>query len=195
VRQDLGETGFKEWAIVCNSIALGETSLLIRKGGIAEGRDGFRFKHERFFLFPTYFHEQILQTRLGADRESLPESGEQNELVTVSLFAEVEFTAWIDDLRQMEPLRFLHVLRDSVIEQRFLYDERQGLNIAFLRAFKLEVPWVFPAQKSYGGCRSWVTLPERPADLRLHAVLSETEQTARRELLKSLHGSNISRAF
>src|SRR3981189_1820899 len=100
------EIGFKEWAIVADSVARGETSLLIRKGGIAEGREGFRFKHDRFFLFPTYFHEQILSTRLSAERDLAP----QKDPVVISIFAVVEFTTLIRDLRQIEPLESLHVL-------------------------------------------------------------------------------------
>ena len=45
--------------------------MIIRKGGIAEGRDGFAFRHREFFLFPTFFHEQVERVRL-ADPE-LPE--------------------------------------------------------------------------------------------------------------------------
>src|SRR6476646_1534337 len=50
--------GFKEWAAVCEALGRGRQSIILRKGGIAEGRDGFSFKHREFFLFPTWFHEQ-----------------------------------------------------------------------------------------------------------------------------------------
>jgi hypothetical protein len=49
--------GFKEWALVCEALGTGEQTILLRKGGIAEGRDGFGFRHSEFFLFPTFFHE------------------------------------------------------------------------------------------------------------------------------------------
>ena len=55
--------GFKEWAIVCEALGRGEQSIIVRKGGIAEGRDGFTFRHAEFFLCPTYFHEQVENTR------------------------------------------------------------------------------------------------------------------------------------
>ena len=64
--------GFKEWALICEALGHGEQSIILRKGGIAEGRAGFQFKHDDFFLFPTLFHEQIAQLKLpGASR--LPE--------------------------------------------------------------------------------------------------------------------------
>ncbi|MDB6138367.1 MAG: hypothetical protein JWO94_1439, partial [Verrucomicrobiaceae bacterium] len=50
--------GFKEWANVCEALGTGVMSLILRKGGIHEGRGGFQFKHQGFFLFPTWFHTQ-----------------------------------------------------------------------------------------------------------------------------------------
>src|SRR4029077_8093936 len=55
--------GFKEWAVVCEALGRGRQSIILRKGGIAEGRDGFLFKHQEFFLFPTWFHEQPPKVR------------------------------------------------------------------------------------------------------------------------------------
>src|SRR5688572_12023215 len=57
---------FKEWTLVCDALARGAQSLIIRKGGIAEGREGFRFKHSEFLLFPTLFHEQAAKLRVPA---------------------------------------------------------------------------------------------------------------------------------
>ena len=48
--------GFKEWAVVCEAMGRGRQSIILRKGGIAEGREGFSFKYPEFFLFPTWFH-------------------------------------------------------------------------------------------------------------------------------------------
>ena len=55
--------GFKEWALVCEALGRGEQTILLRKGGLAEGREGFGFRHEEFFLFPTFFHEQVVKVR------------------------------------------------------------------------------------------------------------------------------------
>ena len=55
--------GFKEWAAVCEALGQGRQSVILRKGGIAEGREGFSFKHSEFFLFPTWFHEQPKKVR------------------------------------------------------------------------------------------------------------------------------------
>jgi hypothetical protein len=173
--------GFKEWAIVCDSILRGETSLLFRKGGIAEGRDGFRFRHDRFFLFPTYFHEQIDRTRLPIERDLRT----QEDRIIVSVFLEVEFTSWLRELGEVDALESLHVLKRSVLEERFQYDDQQGLHLAFFRAYRLSMSWEFPFHRSYGGCRSWVTLPQPPENLSFIPVLTEEEHAKRRQLCRS----------
>jgi hypothetical protein len=174
-----GVPGFKEWAIVCDSIARGETSLIFRKGGIAEGRDGFQFKHQSFFLFPTYFHGQIERTRLSHVRDVKP----QQDTVAISVFVQVEFVTLVRDLTLFQSLESLHVLQASLLEERFHYDDREGLHIAFVRAYRISPVWEFPLHPSYGGCRSWVTLPQPTFDLRMERVLSEEEQSRRRSLV------------
>ena len=58
--------GFKEWSLACNALGHGAQSVILRKGGIAEGREDFSFRHREFFLFPTFFHEQIGKVRIAA---------------------------------------------------------------------------------------------------------------------------------
>ena len=47
----------KEWAVVCRALEEGRQTVLLRKGGILEFREGFEVKHDRFMLFPTYEHQ------------------------------------------------------------------------------------------------------------------------------------------
>jgi hypothetical protein len=182
-----GAPAFKEWAIVCASIERGETSLIFRKGGIAEGRKGFQFKHRNFFLFPTFFHEQIGRTRLGQEREVIP----RGDSVEISVFVEVEFTILIGDLKPIRALESLHILQPAVLEERFHYDQEKGLHVAFLRAFRISPVWELAAHPSYRGCRSWVSLPEAPADLLKEPVLSDQEQDCRRSLFLSRIQSHV----
>ncbi len=172
---------FKEWAIVCASIERGETSLIFRKGGIAEGRKGFEFKHRRFFLFPTFFHEQIERTRLGRDRDVAPRS----DSVSISVFVEVEFATLVRDLSLVQSLSALHVLQPAVLEERFHYAGQDGLYVAFVRAFRVSPVWELALKPAFGGCRSWIALPDAPVDLRMEPVLDDEEQRRRRSMLSS----------
>ena len=45
----------KEWAVICDALATGEQSILLRKGGIAEH---FALEQTKFWLYPTYTHQQ-----------------------------------------------------------------------------------------------------------------------------------------
>jgi hypothetical protein len=48
-----------------------------------------------------------------------------------------------------------------------------------IRVFRITPEWSLPFQKSFGGCRSWVELPEAPADLRFTSVIGDAEHAAR----------------
>ena len=160
--------GFKEWAIVCEALGRGEQTVLLRKGGIAEGRDGFGFRHSEFFLFPTFFHEQIEKVRISGAEIPKAREGEIEIRYFARLEAQKEITSWAD-AAALEPF---HLLQESVVRERFAY-KQAGLHVALVRVFRLTPSWILPDAPAYGGCRSWVKLPERPAEIRLEPVLAE----------------------
>ena len=49
---------FKEWAVVVDALGRGEQIILLRKGGLREGKGGFQVEQTEFLLFPTLFHQQ-----------------------------------------------------------------------------------------------------------------------------------------
>jgi hypothetical protein len=166
-------TGFKEWSLVCDAIGRGEQCVLLRKGGIAEGRDGFSFRHREFFLFPTFFHEQVAKVRNGGGK-----SPEQSDVITISVYAQIDLVAQIDLLEIAQALAPLHVLAPEVVAERFGY-KGEGLSVAFARAFRLSPRWCFPNEKRFGGCRSWIDLPAPPPS-KLKPVLSDEAHAERR---------------
>ncbi|MEA3187960.1 MAG: hypothetical protein QOD99_1790 [Chthoniobacter sp.] len=174
--------GFKEWALVCEALGSGRQSIILRKGGIAEGREGFRFKHDAFFLFPTLFHEQTSKLKLPPETPLPASSGN----VQSNLFACVEWTAEITDLKTAQSLASFHVWRDEVIAERFHYDGREQLSFAFVRIYRLTPTWEFAESPGYGGCRSWVNLPESSVDLGKTPVLSAAEHDALSGKLRKL---------
>ncbi len=172
--------GFKEWALVCAALGEGRQSVIVRKGGIAEGRDGFQFRQREFFLFPTFFHEQLVRTRLT--NAELPEqlSGE----IEIRFAARIEETCALTDWEKVRALEPLHVLQENVVRERFDYDEAPGVQVAFVRVFRLATPWRFEDLPRYGGCRSWVELPELPARLKMLPIVDDEEQARRSELFR-----------
>jgi hypothetical protein len=175
---------FKEWAIVCEAIGSGRQSIMLRKGGIAEGRDGFAFKHQEFFLFPTWFHEQLEKTTFPVGTTLPPHlEGEIEIRYAVTL----EWSRLVTDASRLPSLREFHILHDSVVDERFRYDESPGIHVGFVRAFLLASPRRLPMQKNFGGCRSWVDLPGLE-DAELVPVISDEEHAARRDALQALLG-------
>lgn len=163
--------GFKEWAIVCQALGEGRQSVILRKGGIAEGRDGFAFRHREFFLFPTFFHEQIEKTRMMD--AVIPQANELQ--VTIRFLARVEHARRIESWETVVALERFHVLKQSVVRERFDDIRAPGIHAALVRVFRLDQSWILPNEKSYAGCRSWVELPDRPATARLEPVLGDME--------------------
>ncbi|HMH42887.1 MAG TPA: DUF1802 family protein, partial [Pyrinomonadaceae bacterium] len=67
------------------------------------------------------------------------------------------------------------------VRERFEYDQAPGLHVGFVRVFELNPEWTFVDEKKFGGCRSWVELPEAPGELRLEEVSSDADHARARE--------------
>jgi hypothetical protein len=160
--------GFKEWALVCQALGRGEQTILLRKGGIAEGRAGFGFRHSEFFLFPTFFHEQVVKVRTTGAEIPAARGGEIEIQYFAKLEAQKEITSW-PLAAALEPF---HVLAESVVRERFQYNGA-GLHVALVRVYRLDPSWVLADKPAYAGCRSWLGLPECPEKMQFEPVLSD----------------------
>jgi hypothetical protein len=179
--------GFKEWALICDALGAGKQSVILRKGGIAEGRAGFRFAHDDFLLFPTLFHEQLERLKLPA--ETPKPAARPDGQIEIRYRARVEWTFDVTDPALLPRLAPFHLWRDEIVEERFRYDEKQAISLAFIRVYRLSSPFVFPDAPRYGGCRSWVTLPDPPAEITAEAVLDEETHRARERALREIVGA------
>src|SRR5215211_5435776 len=103
--------GFKEWALVCAALGRGEQCLLVRKGGLAEGRGGFAFEHREFFLIPTFFHEQVEKTRLIETEVPREREGE----IEIRFRATVQLAGVVSDWEKVMALEPFHVLKREVV--------------------------------------------------------------------------------
>lgn len=199
--------GFKEWAFVCDALTQGAQSLILRKGGIHEGRGGFEFKHGAFFLFPTWFHTQGEKLRWVPEAASQPgyssDPGyeaatmsfppeESRQSVDIDGFGTLEQVWRVTDWERVAALAPLHVWNEDVVRERFVYDEESCLHAALVRVWRLPERWTFPYEKRYGGCRSWVDLPGGGLALlegAAPAIADEAWQEIARETRAILGGS------
>ena len=90
---------FKDWSLVCDALGQGRQSLILRKGGIAEGRQGFRFKHEAFFLFPTQYHQQAERVRpeILPELQATAQRRSRKAVVSIRYFFALEWAEWLTD--------------------------------------------------------------------------------------------------
>ncbi|MFN4261340.1 MAG: DUF1802 family protein [Gemmataceae bacterium] len=152
---------FKEWAVICQALAQGRQAIILRKGGIAEPGGGFQLEQPRFWLYPTYVHQQ----QTGIQPEAVPLL-EQVELarppagsVRLSHFAEVPGVYHVTELAPLLMLASLHLWSEETVRTRFHY-RQPGLYILPVRVYRAAEARDIPETAAYAGCRSWVELDE-----------------------------------
>jgi hypothetical protein len=159
-------TALKEWAVLVDAMARGEIVALVRKGGIREQRAGFSVRHERFLMYPTFFHEKANELaprfvdRLAASHARTPPAG----MIRLELVATVVGLWAVSELERLRAIDGEHGLAWSAVESRFHYKNRPGVQVVAVRVARLASPVVVPEARRYQGCVSWVALDE-PVDV------------------------------
>jgi hypothetical protein len=150
---------FKEWAVIIRALAEGRQALILRKGGIAELGGRFQVDHTRFWLYPTFVHQQ----RAGILPEAVPlleaalRDRPPEKTVRLTHFAEVAEVYHVGDLETVLRLHDLHVWSEETVRSRFAY-RRPGLFVLAVRVWRAAVPQELPETAEYAGCKSWVEL-------------------------------------
>jgi len=159
MNRDKLQHALKEWAVICRALAAGRQTLLLRKGGIAESGGQFEVEHRRFWLFPTYVHQQ----KNGIVPEAIPllEQVEADRpppgVVQLTHFAEVAACYYIHKWADAEKLTGLHCWSPQTVHSRFEY-RRPGLFVLAVRVYRASQMFELPDTAEYAGCRSWVEL-------------------------------------
>ena len=155
-------TAFKEWAIIVDALGRGEQILLLRKGGISEGRNGFQVEHPQFLLFPTLYHQQraSVTTEAQARYDQIAAHWPPPEKMRLELFAQVAAWRQLDSLSAAEALRGQHCWRDEIIAQRFDWGQAKNIFAIALRVHRLPRAIELPLRPSYSGCKSWIELDQ-----------------------------------
>jgi hypothetical protein len=156
---------FKEWSAVVDALEQGRQILVLRKGGLAEGRRGFEVGFDRFWLFPTWYHKQeegLLPDGAARFRAMLPGAPAEDR-VRISSFAEIVDWRRLESEADVGRLRGFHGWRDEIVADRFRWGGEQGLFALAVRVWRLPAAEL-PVRPEYGGCRSWIELVEPPAE-------------------------------
>lgn len=185
----------KEWAIVCRALADGRQTLLIRKGGIEEIKDGFQVTHRDFWLFPTYVHQKAaaLVPAIHAEFEEVQETQPPGDAVPFQLYATVEHVVKAMDLDRLRTLEGHHILSWDCIASRFHYRNKPGVHVMAIRVYRRPTVITLKNTPRYDGCVSWVELDEALDTEGCTPVLSDAEFNARlADIRARLEGAGIS---
>ncbi len=188
---------FKEWTVICQALAQGEQSLIIRKGGISEGKAGFSFEAEKFLLFPTYFHAQndkvkSAQVELRAEHQL----GDQIELTHL---AQLDYVTSIADWEKVQELDNFHIWSQETIRERFDWEKKSDksdslisnlIHVAIVRIYELPEPFFMTYERSHHGCKSWIDIDGVPELLieRAEPVINNQQYKAKLAELKAVLG-------
>ncbi len=178
---------FKEWAVVCAALQTGRQIIVVRKGGIDEGSDGFRVRHREFWLLPTRFHAD--PAALAAGSEALwplaaatqPPAGK----IRLDLYAHVSAVFELCEEAQLAALAGEQVLSLETLRQRFFYRQPR-LFVLALRVLRLPVPLTIDDTPYIAGCKSWVELPAAMSAAGAQPVLDDAEFAIQLSKLQSL---------
>jgi hypothetical protein len=174
----------KEWAVICKALAEGRQSLILRKGGIAEPTGDFRLEQTRFWLFPTYTHQQ----RAGIQAAGMPllDEAEKEQppagTIRISHWAEVTGVYHVHNLTRALLLAHLHLWSDEAVRKRFEYRE-PGIYVMPVRVYSAPQILDIPDAPRYEGCHSWVELDE---DLSTTGSIPVLDESAMLDLHRSL---------
>lgn len=158
------KAALKEWAAVCQALATGRQTVLLRKGGIAEPGGTFRVEHDRFWLYPTWVHQQDS----GVIEEARPlleraRAARKEGVVRLAHYAEVRGVRYVEDVGEALALRGRHVWSDETVEARFRY-RTPGLFVLEVAVHAAAEAHEVVETARYAGCKSWVELDrEYPA--------------------------------
>ena len=155
---DLLIHALKEWAIAVSALQQGQTIMLLRKGGIREGKQ-FQIKHHKVWLYPTYEHQkpQLLKPKYSGLVTEVT-SGWHPVTVNIQSYGEITHTFTVNNLETLEQLEPYHVWNRQMVSDRFNWKPQKPIQILLIRVFNLPQPVPIPYHQSYGGCKSWIDL-------------------------------------
>ena len=201
---------FKEWAVTVRALAEGEQLITLRKGGIREENKHFEIEHDRFFLYPTFDHQQAgmvrdshrpelgraLEEGVWADGEppasalDSPTGVPQPERVRIRAWAEVAASYLITDPRAVDALSPFYVWTSDYAEKRLRWKRRHPLHVILLRTYRIPRPVTVKVRDEYLGCRSWLEI-QRDLPFEGTPVLSDEEFERAAEEIEAIASSAV----
>ena len=189
---------FKEWEAIVEALGQGAQIIILRKGGIAEGRAGFQARHPKFWLFPTQYHQQWEKTKPELRRFLAPSTLTDKE-IPLHYFAEVTDAVYLSSWDQVARLNDAHFWDEEILRERFGYQDRPGmeagLHLLIVRVSRINLAHRLKASPEYEGCKSWIEVPvDWSRDIAAPVVRTEEFATRRSRILAAVATVSVSSA-
>jgi hypothetical protein len=154
----------KEWSIICKALEDGNQTILLRKGGILEYKDGFEISQKSFLLFPTLEHQatEYLQSKYLQTYELLLEGNKsqdiQNRTNSLRIVARIEAIQEFQNHEVLSELEKYHIWNEKYVNMRMNYNPNKPMNSLLLRIYKLPQPISIDVNPEWAGCKSWINI-------------------------------------
>lgn len=154
----------KEWSIICKALEDGNQTILLRKGGILEYKNGFEISQKSFLLFPTLEHQatEYLQSKYLQTYELLLEGNKsqdiQNKTNSLRIVARIQAIQEFQNHQILPKLEKYHIWNEKYVNMRMNYNPKKPMNSLLLRIYKLPHPVSIDINPEWAGCKSWINI-------------------------------------
>jgi hypothetical protein len=188
----------KEWSIVCRALEEGKQSVLLRKGGILEYKDGFEISQKIFVVYPTLEHQskEYLQQDYLREFELLLEKNDptfEDKTNTITILAQIEGMQEFNDESKLAKLEKYHIWNEKYVNMRMSYNPKKPMNALLLRIYKLPEPISIKVNPEWAGCKSWINI-EIPkingiSSDNIHKLLNQCEPAIKESDFQKIYDS------
>ena len=148
---------FKEWYAIVEAIGSGRQNILLRKGGIHEGKKGFELLSENFWLFPTFFHQQLEKLKPEIGLKFIPKLG---GTIPIQYYCRTRSCGWIDTEKSLRKIERNHFWTKHCVSEKFGWGPKSGVYWISFSVHKLNDPILIKMQSNYKGCKSWIEIED-----------------------------------
>lgn len=186
-------TALKEWAVLVDAMGRGDLIAMVRKGGIREQRAGFDVRHERFLLYPTFFHEKVheLADRFRPGLERAHGDRPPDGMLQLRFVADVAAVWRVTELERLRGIHAEHGLTWGAVESRFRYRDNPVVHVVAVRVSRLPAIVTLPEIRRYAGCVSWVKLDDDVTVRPSQPAVDDAPFAARLRALASVLGEPV----
>src|SRR5690242_471504 len=109
----------REWAVACRALEEGVQTIILRKGGILEYRNGFEVKHNDFWLLPTFEHQstESLKPQYWPLLEAVTADPRDIEQIVLGSFAKVTEVFEISNPAGLDSINEFHIWSPKYVSQ------------------------------------------------------------------------------